>query len=74
MTTKTKTQNSWPQSVSQLYRPSDCRLLAKLVSTFADIGCRVVNALDQGRILGFLDRSHYYFFEVHVASQLYSRG
>jgi hypothetical protein len=42
---------------------SDRRLSAKLMPTFAD---------PYGRILGFLDRSHYYFFL--VASQLYSGG
>jgi hypothetical protein len=36
-------------------------------------GCCVVKARDpHGRILGFLDRSRYYFFQ--VAPQLYSRG
>jgi hypothetical protein len=34
---------SWPESASELYRPSDRRLLAKLVPTFADRGCRVVS-------------------------------
>jgi hypothetical protein len=34
------------QSASELYRPSDRRLLAKLVPTFADRGCRVVRATD----------------------------
>jgi hypothetical protein len=29
-------QTPWPQSASELYRPSDRRLSAKLVSTFAD--------------------------------------
>jgi hypothetical protein len=57
----------------ELYRPSDRRLSAKLVSTFAERGCRVVIATDShGRILGFLDRRRYYFFQ--VAPQLYSRG
>jgi hypothetical protein len=46
---------------------------AKLVPTFLDRECRVVSATDpHGRILGFLDRSRYYFFQ--VAPQLYSRG
>jgi hypothetical protein len=46
---------------------------AKLVSTFADKGCHVVSATDpHGRILGFLGRSRYYFFQ--VAPELYSRG
>jgi hypothetical protein len=36
-------------------------------------GCHVVSAMDpHGHTLGFLDRSHYYFFQ--VAPQLYSRG
>jgi hypothetical protein len=53
------------------YRPSDRRLSAKLVPTFADRGCHVVSVTDPyGRILGFLDR--YFFFQ--VAPQLYSRG
>jgi hypothetical protein len=44
---------------------------AKLVPTFADSGCRVVSTTDpHDRILGFLDRSRYCFFQ--VAPQLYS--
>jgi hypothetical protein len=51
---------------------SDRRLSAKLVSTFADRGCLVFSAADPyGRYLGFLDPSHYHFFQ--VAPQLYSR-
>jgi hypothetical protein len=43
--------------MSKLYRPIDCRLSAKLVPTFADIGCYVVSVTDPcGRNLGFLDR------------------
>jgi hypothetical protein len=58
---------------NKLYRPSDRRLSAKVVPTFADRGCRVVSATDpHSRILGFLDRSRYYFFQ--VAPQIYSRG
>jgi hypothetical protein len=46
---------------------------ANLVPTLADRGCRVVSATDpHGCILGFLDRSRYYFFQ--VAPELYSRG
>jgi hypothetical protein len=53
-------------------RPSDCRLPAKLVPTFVDRGCHMVSVTDPyGRILGFLDRSRYFFFQ--VAPQLYSR-
>jgi hypothetical protein len=44
-------------------RPTDRSLSAKLVPTFSDRGCRVVSATDpHGRILGFLERSRYYFF------------
>jgi hypothetical protein len=54
-------------------RPNDCRLWPKLVTTFADTGCRVVSAADPyGRILGFLDRDRYFFFK--VAPQFYSQG
>jgi hypothetical protein len=55
------------------YRPSDCRLSTMLVPTFADRGCHMVSVTDPyGRILGFLDRSRYFFFQ--AAPQLYSRG
>jgi hypothetical protein len=47
---------------------------AKLVPTFADRGYRVVSATDpHGRILGCLDRSHYYYY-YQVAPQLYSEA
>jgi hypothetical protein len=36
----------WPQSASELYRPSDRSLSAKLVPTFADRGCHVVSVTD----------------------------
>jgi hypothetical protein len=63
----------WPESASELHRPSDRRLSAKLVLTFADRGFHVVKVTDlYGRILGFLDLSRYFFFQ--VAPQLYSRG
>jgi hypothetical protein len=49
------------------------RFSAKLVSTFADRGSHVASVTDPyGRILGFLDRSRYFFFQ--VAPQLYSWG
>jgi hypothetical protein len=68
-----KNETPWPESASELYRPSDRRLSAKLVPTFADRGCHLVSMADPyGRILGFLDRSRYFFFQ--VAPQLYSRG
>jgi hypothetical protein len=43
----------------------------QLVPTFVDRGCHVFSVTDPyGRILGFLDRSRYFFFQ--VAPQLYS--
>jgi hypothetical protein len=46
------------RGLSPLYRPSDRRMSAKLMPTFTDRGCRVVNGTDpHARILGFLDRS-----------------
>jgi hypothetical protein len=51
-----------PASASELYRPIDCRLSAKLVSIFADSVCHVVSAKGpSGRNLGFLDRNRYFF-------------
>jgi CBS-domain-containing membrane protein len=39
-------------------------LSAELVPIFADRGCHVVSLTDRyGRILGFLDRSRYFFFQ-----------
>jgi hypothetical protein len=68
-----KKQTPWPQSASELYRPSDRRLSAKLVPTFADRECHVVSVTDPyGRILGFLEQNRYFFFQ--VALQLYPRG
>jgi CBS-domain-containing membrane protein len=53
--------------------PSDLRFSAKLVPTFADRGWHVVIVTNPyGRILGFLDRSRYFLYQ--VAPQLYSRG
>jgi hypothetical protein len=49
---------AWLYSRSELYSPSDRRLTAKLLLTFADKGCHVVSVTDPyGRYLGFLDRS-----------------
>jgi hypothetical protein len=60
ITKKTKL-NSVALVASELYRPSDRSMSAKLVPTFADRGCRMGIATDpHGRILGFLDRSRYY--------------
>jgi hypothetical protein len=58
------------KSASELYRPSDRRLSAKLVPTSVDRGCHVVSVTDPyGR---FLNRSRYFFFQ--IAPQLCSRG
>jgi hypothetical protein len=48
-------------------------LVGEVSGTFADRGCRVVRAMNpHGRIIVFLDRSSYYFFQ--VAPKLYSWG
>jgi hypothetical protein len=50
-------QIPWPESVSELYRPSDRRLSAELMPAFPDRRCRLVSAtVPQGRIPGFLDQ------------------
>jgi hypothetical protein len=41
---KPKNQTPWTWSASELYRPNDRRLSAKLVLTFAGRGCCVVGA------------------------------
>jgi hypothetical protein len=47
----------WPESESELYRPSGRRLSAKLVTTFAERGRHVVSVTyPYCLILGFLDR------------------
>jgi hypothetical protein len=52
-----KKQAPSPESASEIYRPSDRCLSAKLVSAFADKECHVVSVEGPyGRILGFLDR------------------
>jgi hypothetical protein len=69
-----ESQSNYPtESASELYRQSDRRLSAKWLPTFEDRGCHVVSVMDPyGRILGFLDRSRYFFYQ--VAPQLYSRS
>jgi hypothetical protein len=68
-----KKKTPWPESESELYRPRDRLLSAKLVPTFADRGCHVVSVTNPyGCILGSIDRSRYFSFQ--VAPQLYSRG
>jgi hypothetical protein len=61
----------WPESASELYRPSDRRLSAKLVPTTADRASQMVTVTDPyGRNFGIPDRSRYFLFQ--VAPQLYS--
>jgi hypothetical protein len=61
------------ESASELYPWSDRRMSAKLVPTYADRGCHVVSVtIPYGRIVGFLYRSSYFFFQ--VAPKLYTRG
>jgi hypothetical protein len=63
----------WPVSASELYQPSDLHFSANLVPIFADRGCCVVStAYPYSCNLSFLDRSHYFFFQ--VAPQVFSRG
>jgi hypothetical protein len=68
------TQKNKTNSVASVReRTRDRRLLEKLVPAFADRRCRVVSVTDPySRVLGFLDRSRYFFFQ--VAPQLYSRS
>jgi hypothetical protein len=62
--TKKQKQTPWSESASELYRPSDRRFSAKWLPTFADKGCHVVSVTDPyGRILGFLDRSRYFYIK-----------
>jgi hypothetical protein len=56
-------QTPRPSSTSELYRPSDRRLSAKLVPTLADRGCCVVTAVN----FGFPDQSRY--FSIQAAPQ-----
>jgi hypothetical protein len=63
----------WNESASELHRPSDRRLPAKLVPTLVERGCHVVSVTDPyGRNLGYLNLSRYFFFQ--VAPQLYSEA
>jgi hypothetical protein len=65
VTQKATKQIPWPESASELYRPSDRRLSAKLMSTFADreMSRSAVDPL----------RPYYYSF-FQVAPQLCARG
>jgi hypothetical protein len=53
----TNKRTPWLESASELQRPRDCHLSAKLVPTFDDRRCHVVSVTDPcGCILGFLKR------------------
>jgi hypothetical protein len=56
----------WAESASELYRPSERCLSAKLVPTFANRGVSrgQLGVSPCGRDLGFLERSRYFFFKV----------
>jgi hypothetical protein len=77
--TTTTTTTPWLESASEVYHPSDSRLL---VSTFADRGYHMVSVTDlYGRILGFLDRYETYmsintgnFSRNNVALQMFKTG
>jgi hypothetical protein len=62
---KKQKKTLWSESASELYRQSDRRLLANLLPPFADRRCHVISvAGPYGRILGFLDRSRFFFLSV----------
>jgi hypothetical protein len=51
-------QTPWPESASELYRPSERFISAKLMPTFGDRGYRVASATDpDGSNLDFLGRN-----------------
>jgi hypothetical protein len=61
------------QSASELYRPRDRRLSAKLVATFEDRGSHVVSVTDPyARILGFLERIVDISAEIKFQTQLHT--
>jgi hypothetical protein len=65
-----KKKTPWSESASELYRPSDRRLSAKCLPTFADRGCHVVSVTDP--YSRFSRQEQLLFYQ--VAPQLYSRG
>jgi hypothetical protein len=71
-TNKHKKKTPWPQSANELYRPSNRRLSAKLVPTFAVRGVAwSAQQIPTAVNLGFLDRSRYFFTQ--FTPQLSSR-
>jgi hypothetical protein len=61
----------WPESASELYRPSDRSLSAKLVLIFADRGCHVVSVTDKMRQLYYV---HFICLFIYLFILLLSPG
>jgi hypothetical protein len=58
----------WPESVSELYQPSDRCLSANLVPTSADRACHVISVMDHySRILGFRDGYMKHNIQLNIA-------
>jgi hypothetical protein len=68
-----KKQTPWSESASELYRPSDRRLSAKWLPTFAARGCHVVSVTGSLRPYSRFSRQDPLLF-YQVSPQLYSRG
>jgi hypothetical protein len=72
-TVRHKKETNCVASVREWTVPTERTPPGKLVSTFADRGYRVVSAKDlYGHILGFIDLSRYFFFQ--VAAHMHPRG
>jgi hypothetical protein len=57
----------WPESASEVYRPSDRRLSAKLVPIFADRWYHVVSVkVPYGRILGYVKLYIYIYIYMYI--------
>jgi hypothetical protein len=66
-------QTPWPLVRVRTIPTERPPLVGEVSANFAAIGCHVVGVTDPyGRILGFLDRSRYFLFQ--VAPRLYSWG
>jgi hypothetical protein len=72
LASRSHTACRWNRGIEQIpvERP---RIVGEVSANFWDRGCHMIRKTDTyGRILGFLDRNRYYFFQ--VAPQLYSLG
>jgi hypothetical protein len=73
LTSKNRRKNSVVRVRERTIPTKRPPLVGQVSAKFADRGSHVVSVTDPyGSILGFLDRSRYFFFQ--VASQLYSQG